>query len=255
MNHRMGAMTLLLLAGLAAAGAAMGANADTPLERVVLLHGLGRHAGSMSRMAAGLTRAGFDVCNIDYASLDLTIEEIANERVLPAVAQCWPQSPRRIHFVTHSLGGILVRQLVANGDLPNIGRVVMLGPPNQGSELADTLARLSLLDGLRPPAAGQLMTSAASLPQQLGPATFELGVLIGDRSVNPVLSLLIPGRDDGKVAVAAAELAGMKDSRVLHTSHTFIMRRRVVIAQTVCFLRSGAFAEEQAMTACDPWRR
>ncbi len=208
----------------------------------------------MSRMAAGLERAGFEVCNIDYASLDLPIAKIASERVLPAIERCFSPSPVRIHFVTHSLGGILVRQLVANGDLPNVGRVVMLGPPNQGSELADVLGRLHLAQDLRPPAAGQLTTAADSVPNQLGPATFELGVLTGDRSVNPVLSLLIPGADDGKVAVAAAELEGMKDFRVIHTSHTFIMRRRVVIAQTVCFLRSGAFAEqEQTLALCDPW--
>ncbi|MBB6095386.1 pimeloyl-ACP methyl ester carboxylesterase [Povalibacter uvarum] len=214
---------------------------DPAQEHVVVLHGLGRSAASMFFMAKGLERAGYDVCNIDYTSSAASIEELAANEVLPAIERCWTLRPERIHFVTHSLGGIVVRQLVADGSLPHIGRVVMLGPPNQGSELADTLVAWEIPETLHPPAARQLTTGGDSLPRRLGPPPFEVGVIAGDRSVNPLLSRLIPGPDDGKVSVTAAKLEGMQDFLLLHTTHTFMMNRREVIARTICFLRSGAF--------------
>jgi hypothetical protein len=193
-------------------------------------------------MTKGLERAGFDVCNLDYASTASSIEALAVNEVLPAIERCWTRRPERIHFVTHSLGGIIVRQLAADGRLPHIGRVVMLGPPNQGSELADALVAWEIPESLHPPAARQLTTGDDSLTGRLGPASFELGVIAGDRSVNPLLSRLIPGPDDGKVSVSAAKLEGMQDFLLLHATHTFMMNRREVIAQTVCFLQSGCFA-------------
>ncbi len=230
-------------------GASNDAGIASAPERVVLLHGLGRHATSMSRMAKKLERAGFEVCNVDYASFASSIEEIARTEVLPAIDKCWAERPARIHFVTHSLGGILVRQLVADGTLTGVGRVVMLGPPNQGSELADRLGAWKIPPMLHPPAAAQLTTADGALPRRLGAAPFELGVIAGDRSVNPFLSLLIPGPDDGKVSVAASKVDGMTDFVLIHTSHTFMMNRDAVIAQTVCFLRNGAFADDAASLA------
>lgn len=229
------------LSMLSVAGIAAQSPTQEP-SHVVVLHGLGRSAASMFFMTKGLERAGFDVCNIDYASFASSIEDLAASEVLPAIDRCWTQRPGRIHFVTHSLGGIIVRQLVADGSLQQVGRVVMLGPPNQGSELADTLVAWKVPETLHPAAASQLTTKEDSLPRRLGTPPFELGVIAGDRSINPVLSALIPGRDDGKVSVTATKLEGMKDFVLIHTTHTFMMNRPAVIAQTVCFLRSGAFA-------------
>ena len=151
----------------------------------------------------------------------------------------------RVHFVTHSMGGILVRFYLANHRLVNLGRVVMLSPPNQGSETVDKLANMPGFGWLNGPAGQQLGTDENSLPNRLGPADFELGIITGNRSINLILSTMIPGPDDGKVAVERAKLAGMADFLVVPHSHPFIMKKPLVIEQTQFFLEHGRFRREQ----------
>ena len=146
-----------------------------------------------------------------------------------------------IHFVTHSLGGILVRQYLSEFAIPNLKRVVMLGPPNKGSEVVDKLAGLpgfKLVNGV---AGLQLGTDAASVPNKLGAAEFELGVIAGTKSVNWMLSLLIPSTDDGKVSVDSTKLEGMKDHIEMPVTHPFMMSDKKVIAQVIGFLETGQF--------------
>lgn len=210
-------------------------------EYVVLLHGLARSSNSMGKMRKALIAAGYDTCNIGYPSTKATVEELATSHVLPAIRECVPGNVTRLHFVTHSLGGIVVRQLVSNGNLQHVGRVVMLGPPNGGSEVADKLKRNWFYRRLNGPAGEQLGTLPGDAPKRLGSADFELGVIAGNRSINPILSLMIPGRNDGKVSVENAKLDGMRDFLVLNTTHTFMMRNHQVIAQVLHFLAHGEF--------------
>ena len=225
-------------------------------QPVVLLHGLARSASSMTRMATALTAAGYEVCNIAYPSRRYPIEVLATDYVAPAIRKCVANEDTPINFVTHSLGGILVRQLAASGAGINIGRVVMLGPPNCGSEVVDKLGALPLYKLVGGPALGQLGTKASLPPRALSTVNdsphvprdptiqathFEVGVIAGNRSVNPILSFLIPGADDGKVAVENTKLFGMKDFLVVPVSHPFIMRNQHVIEQTLYFLKRGAF--------------
>lgn len=236
-------LALLPLLGLTAPVPATPPGAeDSP--QVILLHGLARSARSMGAMAAGLREAGFAVCNIDYPSRHHPVEALAAEHVLPQIRECLGTTTAPPHFVTHSMGGIIVRQLAATGALPAIGRVVMLGPPNGGSEVVDSLGDWALFGALNGPAGRQLGTGDGALPQQLGPAPFEAGVIAGSFSINPLLSLLIPGEDDGKVSLARARLDGMADYRVMPVSHPLMMRNREVIEQTIHFLRHGRFAGE-----------
>ncbi len=236
------ALLALCLAGCAPvtppdAGPAQGAT-------VVLLHGLARSASSMDRMAASLRGAGYHVCNIDYPSREHTIAVLAAEHVAPQVAACRAEAtaPGPVHFVTHSLGGIIVRQLAATGAVQGIGRVAMLGPPNQGSEVVDVLGGWALFRKINGPAGDGLGTGPGSVPQTLGPARFELGVIAGTRSINWILSTYIPGTDDGKVSVQRAQLQGMRDFVTVAASHPFLMRDREAIAQTLRFLAQGCFA-------------
>ncbi len=150
----------------------------------------------------------------------------------------------KINFVTHSLGGILVRSYLARHSIPELGRVVMLAPPNQGSEVVDKLGRLFLFKWINGPAGNELGTDATSMPNKLGPANFPVGIIAGDRSINWINSLLIPGSDDGKVSIERTKLAGMSDHLVIHTTHPFIMQNREVIRQTIQFLRTGGFDHE-----------
>ena len=117
----------------------------------------------------------------------------------------------------------------------------MLSPPNGGSELADLLRKVPLVRKAAGPNRPQLGTDPAGLPASLGSVDFNLGVIAGDRSFNPLFSLLIPGPDDGFVAVERAKVKGMTDFLIVPRTHTFIMRSRQVIEQTLRFLRDGSF--------------
>ncbi|MEW6077131.1 MAG: alpha/beta fold hydrolase [Thermodesulfobacteriota bacterium] len=219
-----------------------GAVAD-PTEYVILLHGLARTERSMQDLASRLVAEGYGVMNAGYPSRTATVQELAEKVIPAAVAECRRNGAGKIHFVTHSMGGILVRYYLSRYPLPDLGRVVMMAPPNSGSEAVDRLKDNFAFKWLNGPAGGQLGTGGDSLPRSLGPVNFEAGVIAGDRSVNLLLSRMIPGPDDGKVSVAATRVDGMKDHIVIHATHPFIMDNRQAIDQTIVFLKQGQFSQ------------
>jgi pimeloyl-ACP methyl ester carboxylesterase len=210
-------------------------------EYVILLHGLCRSSRSMVPMERALSESGYQVLNVDYPSRSAAIEKLSDAAIGRAVNDCQQKGATAIHFVTHSLGGILVRSYLQRHTVPNLGRVVMLGPPNQGSEVVDKLGSLWFFKKLNGPAGNELGTDTNSTPNKLGPANFCVGVIAGDRSINWINSVLIPGRDDGKVSVERTRLAGMTDHIVVRAAHPFLMRNRTAIQQTIHFLRTGQF--------------
>jgi pimeloyl-ACP methyl ester carboxylesterase len=211
-------------------------------EGVVLLHGLARSARSMAKMEAALSKAGYIVLNVDYPSRTAPIAVLAEQTISGAVDRF--RNCGRIHFVTHSLGGILVRAYLAERALPNLGRVVMLGPPNRGSEVVDQLRGWRLFRVINGPAGQELGTEDGSVTNRLGAVQFELGVIAGDRSINWINSCMIKGKDDGKVSVERTKVDGMKDHLVIHTIHPMMMKNQYVIAATLQFLKAGAFSAD-----------
>lgn len=209
-------------------------------ETVILLHGLGRTRWSFWRVEQALRHDGYRVINLTYPSRARSLEELSRDWLAPLVAA--QGAATRLHFVTHSMGGILLRCYLRDHALPNPGRVVMLAPPNAGSELADRLKPTWFYRTVNGPAGQQLGTSG--LPVVLGPwpaGAGELGVIAGDRSLNPLFSSWMPGPGDGKVTVARARLAGMTAFVTIHYSHTWLAWRGPVIAQIRAFLRTGRF--------------
>lgn len=211
---------------------------------VVLLHGLARTAMSMKPMQRALIDAGFETANIDYASRDNTVEQLAESVIQEGMEACRAKSSAgKIHFVTHSLGGILLRQYLGTHPIPDLGRVVMLGPPNQGSAAVDKLRDVPGFDWLNGPAGLQLGKGEDSVPLKLGPATFELGVIAGNRTIDPLTSSVLENPDDGRVSVEDTKLDGMADFIVVEHSHAFMMRMRRPIDLTIRFLNNGSFAD------------
>ena len=213
---------------------------------VVLLHGLGRSHRSMGRIESALRGAGFATANIDYPSQSQSIEVSALQAVPQGLADCRAAGAHTIHFTTHSMGGLVLRYYLSGHEIPELGRAVMLGPPNQGSEVADALAGTTIYDRVNGPAGGQLVTGPEGMPARLGPVEFALGIIAGNEqtAIDSVMATRIAGENDGKVGVERAKVQGMDDFVVLPVNHTFMVANDVVIGQTLHFLRYGRFLHE-----------
>lgn len=223
--------------------------ASDSTECVVLLHGLNRSWRMMQPMAEALREAGFSTVNVDYPSQLGTIEQIAPVAVRLGIQSCHSAGANKVHFVTHSIGGILLRYENEREPIENLGRVVMLGPPNQGSELIDLTVDWPGIEVVNGPAGMQLGTDANSMPARLGPIEFELGVIAGTRTVNVLASAMLPDIDDGKVTVARTQVDGMSDFLIVERSHRYISRGDLVVRNTESFLKTGRFldADRQAL--------
>lgn len=223
-------------------------------ETVLLIHGLGRGATSLQAIGDALHADGYRLCHVDYPSTRHGPQELVR-RVSAAIDAC-TVSDTVVHAVTHSLGGILLRAVVRERRDVISGRVVMLAPPNGGSELSDVVQRSGFLRAVLGPTGADLGTHPLSFPNRLGPATFDLGILAGDRSVHPLGTFLLKGPNDGTVTERSARLAGMQDFATVHRAHSFIMNAPEVVFETRAYLRDGCFSGEldsvsyDIMSAC-----
>jgi hypothetical protein len=208
---------------------------------VILLHGLARTNSSMTALEKKLVDQGYHVINDGYPSRAAPIEELAEIVISPALEKC--NDYDEINFVTHSLGGILVRQYLSQNDIPKLKYVVMLRPPSQGSEVVDKLDKVPGFRFVNGDAELQLGTGELSVPNKLGPANFDVGMIAGTQSINLILSTYIPGSDDGKVSIESTKLEGMNDHIEMATSHPFMMKNQKVLKQVTYYLANGKFTK------------
>lgn len=210
-------------------------------ECVVLLHGLARVSNSMGELEQKLGRAGYIAVNINYPSRRYAVDVLANDAVGRGLTACREQQAPVIHFVTHSLGGILLRYYQQHHGIPELGRVVMLGPPNQGSKLVDSLLPLPGFEFFTGPTGAALGASSGSIVDGLEPVDFDLGVIAGDTNLNPFNFFIMPGPNDSIVSVASTKVEGMHEHLVLPVTHTLMMRNNEVIDNTIHYLKTGSF--------------
>ena len=228
----------VLLAGLACQG-----EPAPDRETVVLVHGLGRSPASMMVLATRLERNGYGVVSAAYDSRgDAFSSQVA--AVKAVVEGCCARSSR-VHFVGHSLGGLVIRGYLAESPPERLGRVVLLAPPNQGSRLADRVSGHAVGQRVLGPVGSALGTDSADIPATLPPPDYDLGIIAGSRSILPTGVLAIPGPDDGIVGVDETRLEGAP-MIVLPRSHTFIMNSQRTAQAVVRFLRTGDFGDDEA---------
>ncbi len=214
---------------------------DDAGEWVVLLHGLGRFRQSLRGLEQHLQSLGYSTVNLAYPSTTKTIETIAETHLARAVQGCEAQGAGKIHFVGHSLGGLIVRQYLQRHSMPAGSRLVMLSPPNQGSELVDLLMRVPLYRWVTGPAGQEIGRGPGSVVNRLKPVGIDVGVIAGNFSINLVFSAFLDGPDDGMVSVKSAMLPEMRDFIIVPNTHTFIMKDPLVMRQVAHFLKHGRF--------------
>lgn len=224
----------------AAAVASMALPATKPAECVVLIHGLGRSAASMRPVGRYLSARGYTVVSRSYPSTRLSVDAAA-DLIDRDIDQCRRRQATRIHFVTHSLGGLLLRRYFQDHEAPEASRAVMLGPPNAGSEIADELKHHWWFRAALGPA-GQALGAREPLTFSR-PLPLEVGVIAGTRNYEPWFASCFNGRpNDGKVSVESTRLAEMADFLTVRAGHTFMIRSDEVQGQVAAFLESGRFA-------------
>jgi triacylglycerol lipase len=196
---------------------------------VVLLHGLGRTSWSMQQLGLALVDKGYKVININYPTKSDTIENLVENTVKNELEQKYIDKTKQINFVTHSMGGIVVRHLLENNKFEQLNKVVMLAPPNHGSDMADMWSDVEVMNHVLGPALKQLTTDETSFVNTMAPPEYEVGVIVGE--------------NDEKVSPEKAMLENMTDYFVVQKKeHTYIMNDPDVIRAVIRFLENGEFS-------------
>ncbi len=216
-------------------------------DYVILLHALAKGSRSMRKIERDLNDEGYTVINLSYPSTKHSIEDLSEKYLAKAIKKLCTDKKKKIHFVTYSLGGIIVRQYLQNHHKLNIDKIVMIAPPNKGSEVVDFMKSNFLFKPFFHwffgPAGQQLGTKKSSYVNSALENTIhhEIGVIAGDSCINPFTPFLIKGPNDGRISVKNTKIKNMKDHIVIHSPHCFIASNDECIKQVSYFLSYGLF--------------
>jgi len=221
---------------------------DNTGDCVVLIHGFLRLPTAMENMAQFLNTSGYKTINVDYNSKYDT-ETISKKFLEPAISKYCPGSEedKKIHFVTHSMGGLILRQYLKNNQPENLGRIVMIAPPNSGSELADFLNNSKITELLLGPAISELSTKTQTSAPRIDIPNIEIGIIAGTKNQNPITGLIIQGENDGKVSIENTKLENMSDFIKVPLMHTFMTDDETVQQYTLNFLQNGKFQSQASL--------
>lgn len=206
-------------------------------SKVILIHGIFNVKFCMFWVGRYLTQQNNEVTLFGYPSTRYNVQELV-DWMHPRLQKIIQDNQQPVHFVCHSMGGLLFRAYLEKHPIPNLGRVVFLATPSQGSELADYLIRFTLFRWLFGPASLQLQTSETpNLFKK--PINFELGVIMGDK---PTINLpCFKGLNDGNVSVASSKVVGIKDHLIVPKNHLSILVDKNTQFQIDYFLKNGYF--------------
>lgn len=226
-------------------------------DAVVVLHGIFQPAFTMLPLCRYLEEEGYSVLNLDYPSTSYPIEDIA-KMIADRIEAHAASVDGKLHLVGFSMGGLVIRAFLRNRVPLNLGKVVMIGTPNHGSEVADFLKSFLPFRYLYGPAGQQLVTDQKEFSSIFANDGFDLGIIAGDSSSYSIMGRLIGQPSDGKVSVASTKLACAADHLVVNSSHTMLPHNGTVWAETVAFLRKGGFSrsakviEDRKTWLCPP---
>jgi pimeloyl-ACP methyl ester carboxylesterase len=207
-------------------------------DGVVILHGIFRTHRSMAGLARHIKKQGYQILNVGYPSTSMTLEDIT-QHIHPRIEEFTRSIKGNVHFVGFSMGGLVIRSYLHHFKIPNLKRVVMIGTPNQGSEVADFVKHWRLYKRLYGPAGQQLVTGSTILEDKVH---YELGIIAGNFSrATPVGAHIIGKESDGTVSVESTKLEGMKEHIVLPVPHSLFPMSRRAWRLTTRFLEFGQF--------------
>lgn len=217
-------------------------NLSNKRDYVVVVHGLGFSKFCVSKTIKALKKKGYVVMYFEYPTRKYPIDVLANEFLAKYIKYNCTDKKKKINFVTHSFGGILVRKYLADNPSIRVGRVVMIAPPNHGSPIIDFFKNNLLFKFLFGPAAQQLGTSKNSYINLFkSRVNYDLGIIAGNRCINPISFFLIREAHDGIVTVNSTKLKGMKEHIIVNSPHLFMLNNELVINQVLNFLEIGCF--------------
>jgi triacylglycerol lipase len=213
---------------------------DRSKEHVILLHGLGETPWQMALIEGALKTAGYGVSNLRYPSTEAGTAELAERHVRPLFER-FADVPA-MHFVTHSLGGIMMRYLLQDWRPANLGRIVMLAPGHHGSQILELYRRTRLFKEVYGPAGQEVGMDDHCFSCFLdNHVDYELGIVAGTVSGDPLANLVLPWPHDGRLAVESTRIDGMRDHTLVPATHDHVTYHPLAISQVLHFLKHGQF--------------